>query len=462
MRLFKEIELVAKKKAEKSCLVSPKGRMSYQDLLIDVAEREKEIATYKPRKGTSLLFKSSDAISVIGTLLACSKMNLAFVPLDAGITDEELTKIKALFKGDKLIFDGDSTIYEESDPEDNLNDTAMVQFSSGSTGTPKGILIGHEAAYLRAANLADSLELTSDDKTLCSVPITHSHGIDCLVLTTLLAGAELHVMPPAFAAPNTVLSYIEKNKITFYSSLPAFYFAANQLSSKFKYDLSSLRLAFCGSAALDIKTAQNFFERYSMPIRQGYGLAEVCVITLNVSNSHKHSSIGRPIKGIEWQLEDDGELVVRSKAMYQGYLGSDQEVTELRTGDIVEVDNEGDFYIAGRKSTFINVNGLKVSPLEIELAVKESGWKGECKVLGAIDEKMGQKICLHLELGADQLTEDEMKSNVEQLHEMLALKISSYKLPKDIFVYTQLPKGPLGKVLATRISEDHAIFNRSF
>src|SRR5262249_55804291 len=139
-------------------------------------------------------------------------------------------------------------------------------------------------------------------------------------------------------------------------------------------DLSSLRLPFCGSAALARTTAEAFHAKYGVHIRQGYGLVELSVICTNMHDGERiaYDSVGKPIEGIEWRIDPDGhdsnegELLVRSKAMFAGYIHDEAATRDkladgwLHTGDLVSVDDTGMFRIIGRKDDFIKVNGFKV------------------------------------------------------------------------------------------------------
>ena len=103
-------------------------------------------------------------------------------------------------------------------------------------------------------------------RTLCVVPLSHAHGSETLALPTLLAGGTLFLKSPKFAFPLYILEEIAQLRISFFSSVPAFYDAAVKLSLTQPPDLATLRLAACGTAPLARSTAQEFHAR----LRRGY------------------------------------------------------------------------------------------------------------------------------------------------------------------------------------------------
>src|SRR5262249_54234122 len=129
-------------------------------------------------------------------------------------------------------------------------------------------------------------------------------GAECLALPTLLAGGTLHLRSPKLAFPLYVLEEIARLGIAFFSSIPQFYDFAVKLGAEGAPDVRGLRLPFCGSAALARTTAEAFFARYGVHIKQGYGLAELSVICVNMHEPPGvvYDAVGKPLAGIEWRL----------------------------------------------------------------------------------------------------------------------------------------------------------------
>jgi long-chain acyl-CoA synthetase len=134
-----------------------------------------------------------------------------------------------------------------------------------------------------------------------------------------------------------------------------------------------IRIAASGAAPLGRDLAE-FFAAIGIPIVEGYGLTEAGVICFNPLDNPRPGSIGKMLPGVEAKLGEDGELFVRTPCLFSGYY-QDPEATQsvvdtegwFATGDIAEVDNEGFWYITGRKKELIvSSNGKKIYPARIE------------------------------------------------------------------------------------------------
>lgn len=379
-------------------------------------------------------------------LILCLDSTSPLISLDAALifTWNEGFHLKKLKENPKRIFQSQY-----------LHEACIAQLSSGSTGEHKIILIGQDAIIERAEQIKRELQLTSSDKTLCVVPITHSHGIDCLILPTLFAGAELYLYDHKTAFPHRILEWVQKFKISFFSSVPQIYNFFNEIASQKKFNLSSLRHAFCGSAALQAHTAADFYKNYHLCLRQGYGLAEIGVITLNLSNDIQRAlSIGKVMKGIQWKLAADGELLVKSPALFLGYL-ENKKIHKKRfiqdffeTEDLLTEDAQGYLYLVGRKNDFINSMGLKFYPREIEDLLASISDLSEFCVTSAKDSLRGEIAIIH----AVKKSESGNKNLIEEkIFHHLHNHLDEHKIPQKIIWHDSLPKSPLGKILKSKL-----------
>jgi len=197
-------------------------------------------------------------------------------------------------------------------------------------------------------------------------------------------------------------------------------------------------------------------------IKQGYGLVEIGVICLNLheENPIVYNAVGKPIIGMEWRIEasgpDQGELVVRSKGLFEGYFNAEEETRsrlkggELYTNDLVSIDSRGLIYIVGRKNEFINVAGKKVFPQEIESKLMQYEFIRECAVIGERDSLTGEAPVAYL-VPRVGLTEAEQQLQEERIVQGLQSTLSSYKVPRNFIWKSDLPKSPLGKILRAKL-----------
>jgi long-chain acyl-CoA synthetase len=133
-----------------------------------------------------------------------------------------------------------------------------------------------------------------------------------------------------------------------------------------------LRIAVSGSAPLG-KELAGFYQAIGVNLIEGFGLTEGGVTHLNPLAKPKVGSIGKLFSGVEAKLMDDGELALKGGTNFSGYFKDDEATAKvfagewLLTGDIASVDEEGYWYITGRKKEILVAsNGKKIYPARIE------------------------------------------------------------------------------------------------
>lgn len=487
MRLLDEIARVARDRGDRDAIVSDEATLTYRDLLARVDALASTLGGLGVGPGHAVLSYLDNVPAFLVTLLATARVGATFAPLDLGLTDAEARERLALTRSELVVCDVSAAprcaSFSRSvicvDAAGEVKDLrvpglpapsldpgiACMQFSSGTTGASKGVLLGEEAFFHRSYDLMRALGLTPDDRTLCTLPLSHTHGAECLALPTLLAGATLFLKSPRFAFPLYVLEELAKHRVTFYSAIPQFYDFAVKIDTSSPPDLRALRLPFCGSAALAKTTAEAFHAKYGVRIQQGYGLAELSVICLHRHDGDRvvYDSVGKPIPGIEWRIDgggSEGELLVRSKAMFSGYIddpaGTRERLADgwLHTGDIVSVDADGLFYIVGRKDDFIKANGFKVYSSEVEAAIIGIDWVRECAVVGEKDALGAERFVAHFVPRDGAPSPDGMEAAI--LRHLRAI-LSDHKLPRRCVAWPELPKSPLGKINKSKLSAQRAM-----
>lgn len=476
MELAAELKDVVARRRDEVALALGRRRRTYGELWDSSSALVDALRCAGVGDGHAVASLTPAGDDVLATLLAASRIGAAFVPLDPGMPEGERERTAALFGGRwHLVGPGEVLVGAASAVEfaggqvmeasglgavgalSELVGMGAVVMTSGSSGDPKGILIDHQRLVLRSQIFADAVGMSEGDRTLCTLPLSHCHGLECLALPTLLRGGQVHLIPPHAAAPTTVLGTIERERITFFSSVPGFYDRAVRLPEGRSYDLGSLRHAFCGSAALAPSTAHKFEARFARPILQGYGLAEIGATHLNFDapRTGKVQSVGRPYQGMRCRLTDEGEVVLGSQTLAQGYLG-DEDAWEARvrgdeiwTGDLGELDEDGDLFLVGRRSRKINLDGMEVHPSEIETALVSVPWVEAAAVVGCETRSGRLELLAHLVL-----TAAAPEAFEEPLAGHLRSELSPHKIPRRFAVHEALPTSPLGKVLPAKLPAD--------
>lgn len=153
--------------------------------------------------------------------------------------------------------------------------------------------------------------------------------------------------------------------------------------------LNRTRQRFCGGASVSPETLR-FFDVLGLPVYQVYGMTEIGgVAFMQKPGSYEIGCAGVPHPGVESRIEEDGELLLKSRGVFKGYL-DDPEATArtvidgwLHTGDVVEYHARGELMVVDRKKAIIITSGGKnIAPSEIENALKDSLYIREAIVIG--------------------------------------------------------------------------------
>jgi acyl-coenzyme A synthetase/AMP-(fatty) acid ligase len=262
---------------------------------------------------------------------------------------------------------------------------------------------------------------------------------------------------------------IERHKGTFMITVPTAMSALMQ--RPVNADISSLRLAFCGSAPLPLELYKKFEAAAGVTICEGYGLTEAtCLVSINPpSGEKKVGSIGCPfpythVRIIDLATQRDlptgevGEICVASPGVYDNhtytetaknkdlfYPGEDSplgdDVQYLRTGDLGRFDEDGYLWITGRAKDLIIRGGHNIDPAEIEEVLAGHAQVAFAGAIGQPDAHAGEVPAVFVELtdGATVTGEKLMAYARKHIHERAAY-------PKHLEIVDELPKTAVGKI----------------
>jgi acyl-CoA synthetase (AMP-forming)/AMP-acid ligase II len=263
-------------------------------------------------------------------------------------------------------------------------DTSDVLFTSGTTGRPKGVVMTHGQTVEQFRQWCAFAGLEPGDRYLIVNPFFHMFGYKAGWLASLLQGATIFPVP-VFDVP-TVLSLVEKERITVLPGAPTVYRSILDHPERKNHDLRTLRVAVTGAADIPVALIEEM--RAELPfgsILTGYGLTEAGTCTGSRPEDDAETiatTAGRAMEGLEIIVADaggqeaprgaTGELLVRGYSVMQGYL-DDREATAkaidargfLHTGDLATMDERGYVRIVGRLMDMLIVGGFNVYPAEV-------------------------------------------------------------------------------------------------
>ncbi|MBK9295086.1 MAG: AMP-binding protein [Oligoflexia bacterium] len=363
----------------------------------------------------------------------------------------------AEFKEAKQNLDFDESINGET--------VCMILYTSGTTGAPKGAMIHNDMLFWNSINTSLRLNLSQNDKTLIFMPFFHTGGWNVLTTPFFHKGAEILLLKKFDAVE--VLEICEKEKLTILFAVPTMMEMMAQCESFKDADLKSIRYAVVGGEASSLKLIQTWNLK-GIPFRQGYGLTEFGpnVFSLNEEDAErKTGSIGFAnfyiqtkvvdIKGNEVGTNEVGELLLKGPMCMKGYWNNLKATVEtirdgwLYTGDLVKKDDQGYFYVVGRKKEMFISGGENVYPIEIEQVIRSHPLVKEGAVIGVKDSKWGEVGKAFIVLKANALQSDVVEG---ELKAFCKKNLAGFKVPKYFEFINDLPKSQSGKILKRNLA----------
>ncbi|MBW2254498.1 MAG: AMP-binding protein [Deltaproteobacteria bacterium] len=325
------------------------------------------------------------------------------------------------------------TRLDQLDPEA----PSMVVYTSGTTGTPKGALLS-SANATAVDGMNEVLGASEDDMVLSYLPLCHVAEKIFTLFLPLQSGAIAHfgesiatvqqdlreVSPTVFLGVPRIWEKMHANvtlrmqdstllKRTLFdrfssrgrdiadpqrATAPGLgaraVWRAGDLSVfrplQERLGLRRCRIPVSGAAPISSDLLR-WFHGVGIPILEGYGQTECAGVShCNWPGTPKLGSVGQPIPGMECITAEDGEVLVRGKAVFCGYLHDEEATREtiddegwLHTGDVGRIDEDGYLWITGRKKEIlITAGGKNLSPEKIENALKMSPYLKEAVAVG--------------------------------------------------------------------------------
>ena len=446
-------------------------RYYYQDF--DV--RSRKFANFltdkaKIKKGDRVAICAGNCVQHIDMFYAIVRTGYIMTSYNVKLTERELSELILKEKPSVLLY---QEVLEYSDedrslPDHQFEDIAMLVHTGGTTGIPKAAMISYRALYYNVINQVTAYGVNNRDVVYVCLPLFHAAAWNSLLMPLLYVGARM-VMTRKFDKKD-VFQIMKQEHLTFLLGVPTIFQYMMEDPAFETADFSEIGRIRCGAAPASLEIMRAYWKK-GVRFCNGYGMTEVGpgVLAMPINSmsvkdiEEKRLSVGKPMvyvklrivneKGEDVPKGEKGELLIRSAAMFSGYWGDPKE-TELalqngwmHSGDIAQQDEEGYYYIVGRKKNMFISHGENIYPVEIENIMKEYPGIHEVCVIGVPDKRKGEvgKAIVVLKEGS--------KATAEDIKEYCSKNLAKIKQPKYVEIVEEIPRNSVGKVLMSKVHE---------
>lgn len=358
-------------------------------------------------------------------------------------------------------------------------DISLQLYTSGTTGKPKGAMLSHRALLgARPAwqNL-DWYRWGPDDVGLLAMPMFHIGGMGW-ALMAFDSGRPSIILPEFDTA--AILRLIDERAFSKIFLVPAALQLLIDHPDAHAIDFSGLKTVLYGASPMPMAVLDRAMQRLDCDFAQQYGMTETAgtVVALepgdHLPGNPRLLSAGRALPGVELEIRgpagealpagETGQIAIRSIANLTGYWARPDASAEaidaegwLLTGDAGYLDGDGYLFVRDRLNDMIISGGENVYPAEVESVLSGHPAIVEAAIVGVPDDRWGEAVAAAIVLRSGK------QDNVADA-EIIAWmrdRIASYKIPRRIERFAELPRNGAGKILRRQIREDLALRSSS-
>ncbi len=340
--------------------------------------------------------------------------------------------------------------------------TATINYTSGTTARPKGVQLTHRNCWINASVFGWHIGLSDQDVYLHTLPMFHANGWG-MPWSTAAVGCTQVVLRKVDGTE--ILRRVERHGVTLLCAAPAVVNAVLDALPEWDRPIPGrdrTRIVVAG-APPPSRTIERVESELGWEFIQIYGLTETSpLLTVNRSRSEwdelpsgdrarKLMRAGTPAVGTAIRVDPNGELLVRSNTVMDGYWSQPEDTDAaldggwFHTGDGGIVDDEGHVSILDRKKDVIITGGENVSSIEVEDAIFSLEGVAEVAVIGVPHDTWGEMVvALVVRADGSRLTEEDVTACCRSV-------LAGYKCPKRVEFRDELPRTATGKLQKFRL-----------
>ena len=335
-----------------------------------------------------------------------------------------------------------------------VDDVVYLNMTSGTTGRPKAGVTTHRMIQWNTRSSIEALGYAEDDRFLCMFSVfAHPHELFARPLALGGSAAMVDSLNVRIVA-----RAIERFRVTWVMAVPSFYEMLSEHAAGAGADLSCLRMLEAGGAHLPPEAYARLADQLEATLVPVWGSTETSgvAVTQRPGGGCTPGSMGYVAPHYEVQVRGDsgaevapgeiGGMWVRGPAVVAGYWGDEKETEHhfqggwYDTDDLVRWNQGGELQFCARRSEMMKIGGIRVFPLEIELALRSHPGVADAVVVRA-EEKLRGEIARAIVVLRDGAGAD-ARSLRKHCREHLAL----YQVPRMIEIWEAIPRTPAGKV----------------
>ena len=395
--------------------------------------------------------------------------------VDAAIYDEEFTatvdraladkpdatRIVAWTVGEhELTVEGLINDHAGQQPERTGRKGKMILLTSGTTGSPKGAnQSGGSAGIGTLKAILDRTPWRAEETIVIVAPMFHAWGFSQLIFAASMACT---VVTRRKFDPEATLDLVDRHQATGLAVVPVMFDRIMDLPVEIRnrYSGKSLRFAAASGSRMRPDVVTAFMDQFGDVIYNNYNATEAGMIATATPADLRAApdTAGRPAGGTEIRILDPefnelptgevGGIYVHNDTQFDGYTSGttkDFHAGFMSSGDVGYLDEAGRLFVVGRDDEMIVSGGENVYPIEVEKTLAAHPEVAEAAVIGVADEQYGQRLAAFvvLEPGSSATT-DTLKEHVRE-------NLANYKVPREVSVLDELPRGSTGKILRAEL-----------
>ena len=349
-----------------------------------------------------------------------------------------------------------------------VGDLAMLPGTGGTTGQPKGVMLTARNLEAMTALTLIGYPFEGRPVYLAMAPLTHAAGV--LTFPIMALGGEVVIMP--YPDIGQFLTLAARHRATHTFLPPTLIYMLLDHPDLAAADLSALQCFWYGAAPISPARLEEAIGKIGPVMAQLFGQTEAPMMIAMMAPKdhlapdgsvarHRLSSAGKPgplvrvaivdADGNELPQGERGEIVVRGSLVMDGYYKNPEATAEAtvngwhRTGDIGYLDADNFLFIVDRAKDMIITGGFNVYSAEVEGALLAHPAVQDGAVFGLPDDKWGERVCAVVQLRPG------MDADPEEIIASVKARIGSVKTPKALWVWDDLPRSKVGKVLKKEI-----------